>query len=230
VKRVLFVLFLVAAALGTGVGEPAAATSECSGFLTCVPVAGPWVVVPPATTTPRREVQYQLKCPRGYVVGGVDAELTNRAIDVWFLGAAGSPVAPGRTTSRTIVFVASYVGEGAAAPTFRPHAGCIPGQGGGRRTPTAFSRVFPPSRPTVRRVRTIRVSAPRFYAVGCRSDERLVAAYSARGFRTAKPPTAALIASLSANVALARDHVTAGVRGGSGRGVVQIAAVCAGGR
>jgi hypothetical protein len=197
--------------------------------VTCVPVAGPWVVVP-AATTPRREVQYQLKCPRGYVVGGVDAEVSDRAIDVWFLGAVGSPVAPGRTTSRTIVFVGSYVGEGAAAPTFRPHAGCIPGQGGGRRTPTAFSAIFPSGRPTVRRVRTIRIGAPRFYAVGCRSDERLVAAYSARGFRTAKPPTAAMVASLSATVALARDHVTARARGGSGRGIVQITAVCAGGR
>jgi len=228
-RRVLLLVVLVAATLAAQV-EPASATSECRGFMACVPVAGPWVVVPAGGRALRPSVQYQLTCPRGFVVGGVDAELSDRAIDVWFLGAAGSPVGPGRTTSRTIVFVATYVGQGAAAPTFRPHAGCIPGSGGGRRTPVAFSAVFPPGRPTVRRVRTIRVAAPRFYAVGCRNDERLVAAYSARGFRTAQPPSPAQVSSLTANVAVARGHVTAGVRGGGGRGVVQIAAVCAGGR
>ena len=108
----------------------------------------------------RQQVQFQLTCPKGFIVGGVDAELSDRAIDVWFLGAPGSPVAPGRTTSRTIVFVATYVGSGARAPTFRPHAGCIPGGGGGSRTPTAFSAIFPPGKPTVRRVRTVRVAAP----------------------------------------------------------------------
>jgi hypothetical protein len=229
VRRAFALIALVVAPLAAGV-ESATATSECSGLMTCVPVAGPWVAVPAGRATLRREVQYQLTCPKGYVVAGVDAELSDRAIDVWFLGASGSPVSPGRTTSRTIVFVARYVGLGAAAPTFRPRAGCVPGQGGGSRTPTSLSAVFPPGRPTVRRVRTVRVTTPRNIAVGCRSDERLVAAYSARGFRTAKPPSPALVTSLSARPALARDQIAVAVRGGQGRGVVQVAAVCAGGR
>jgi hypothetical protein len=229
VKRALVLIALVVTPFAAGV-ESANATSECRGFIACVPIAGPWVVVPVARTTPRPEVQYQLSCPRGFVVGGVDAELTDRAIDVWFMGAAGSPVSPGRTTSRTIVFVARYVGLGAAAPTFRPHAGCIPAQGGGRRTPASISAVVPPGQPTVRRVRTFRVTSRRYVAVGCRRDERLVAGYSARGFRTAKPPSPALVASLSAQSALARDHIVVAVRGGQRRGVVQVAAVCAGGR
>jgi len=229
VRHAFVLIALVVAPLAAGV-ESAQATSECRGLLTCVPVAGPWVAVPAGQATLRPEVQYQLTCPRGYVVAGVDAELSDRAIDVWFLGASGSPVSPGRTTSRTIVFVARYVGLGAAAPTFRPHAGCVPGQGGGRRTPTSVSAVFPPGRPTVRRARTFRVTSPRHVAVGCHSDERLVAAYSARGFRTAKPPSPALVTSLSAQLVLARDHIVVAVRGGQSRGVVQIAAVCAGGR
>jgi hypothetical protein len=228
--RHAFVLIaLVVAPLAAGV-ESAKATSECNGLMICVPVAGPWVALPSGQATPRSEVQYQLTCPKGYIVAGVDAELSDRAIDVWFMGASGSPVSPGRTTSRTIVFIARYVGLGAAAPTFRPHAGCVPGQGGGRRTPTSVSAVFPPGRPTVRRVRTFRVTSPRHVAVGCRSDERLVAAYSARGFRTAKPPSPALVTSLSAQLVLARDHIVVAVLGGQGRGVVQVAAVCAGGR
>jgi hypothetical protein len=228
-KRALVVATLVAAALAANVG-PAGATSECRGFLACVPIAGPWVVVPVSRQTPRPEVQYQLSCPRGFVVGGLDAELTDSAIDLWFLGASGSPVAPGRTTSRTIVFVARYVGLGARAPTFRPHAGCIPAQGGGRRTPTSVHKVVPPGRPTVRRVRTFRITTPRAVAVACRRDEHLVAAYSASGFRTAKPPSPELVASLSTRPALALDHITVAARGGNGRGVVQVSAVCAGGQ
>ena len=228
-KRAFVVATLVAAALAARV-DPAGATSECRGFLTCVPVAGPWVVVPVSRATPRPEVQYQLSCPRGFVVGGLDAELTDRAIDLWFLGASGSPVAPGRTTSRTIVFVARYVGLGAKAPTFRPHAGCIPAQGGGRRTPTSVQKVFPPGKPTVRRVRTFRITTPRAVAVSCRRDEHLVAAYSASAFRTAKPPSPELVASFSTRPALALDHITVDAHGGAGRGVVQVAAVCAGGQ
>ena len=228
-KRAFVLVALVAAALAANV-NPAGATSECSGFLMCVPVAGPWVVVPVSGGLQRPEVQYQLSCPRGFIVGGLDAELSDRAIDLWFLGASGSPVAPGRTTSQTVVFVARYVGLGARAPTFRPHAGCIPARGGGRRTPTSFNKVVPPGRPTVRRVRTFRITTPRAVAVSCRRDERLVAAYSASGFRTAKPPTPELVASLSTRPALASGHITVSARGGEGRAVVQVAAVCAGGR
>ena len=228
-KRAFVLAALVAAALAANV-NPAGATSECSGFLMCVPVAGPWVVVPVSGGLQRPEVQFQLSCPRGFVVGGLDAELSDRAIDLWFLGASGSPVGPGRTTSQTVVFVARYVGLGARAPTFKPHAGCIPARGGGRRTPTLFNKVFPPGRPTVRRVRTLRITTPREVAVSCRRDERLVAAYSAIGFRTAKPPTPELVASLSTRPALASGHLTVSARGGEGRAVVQAAAVCAGGR
>src|SRR5262249_15365847 len=167
---------------------------------------------------------------KGFIVGGVDAELSDRATEVWFLGSPGSPVAPGRSTSRTIVFLATYVGAGAQAVTFRPHAGCIPGGGGGSRTPTAVLRVFPVGKPTVRRVKTIHVRTPRSVAARCRSDERLVAAYSARGFTTAKPPSAALVHSLSSHAAVHGNRISASVSGGGGHGVVQLEAVCAGGK
>ncbi len=228
-KRVLVVTAVGLSVLVARV-DVASATSECRGFLTCAPVAGPWVVLPAAGSKLRQQVQFQLTCPKGFIVGGVDAELSDRAIDVWFLAAPGSPVAPGRSTSRTIVFVATYVGSGARAPTFRPHAGCIPGGGGGSRTPTAFTAIFPPGKATVRRVRTVRVAAPGSIAVRCRNDERLVAAYSARGFRTAKPPTPQLVASFSARTHLTANGIAAKTSGGNGRAVVQLAAVCAGGR
>jgi hypothetical protein len=225
----LLVVTIATAVLAAGV-DGAGATNECRGFLTCVPVAGPWVVVPASRAVPRPEVQYQLTCPKGFIVGGVDAELTDPAIDVSFLAIPASPVAPGRVTARTIVFVARYVGNRPSPPTFRPHAGCIPASGGGRRTPTAVIKVVPPGKPTVRRVRTFRIKAPRAFGVTCHRDERLVAAYSAVGFRTAKPPSQQLISSVTARPALALTHIVVDARGGGGRAVVQLAAVCAGGR
>lgn len=229
-KKQAFVLVTLVLALFAARVDTAGATSECRGFTACVPLAGPWVVVPTSSETVRPQVQFQLTCPNGFIVGGVDAELSDRAIDVWFFGAIGSPVAPGRTTSRTVVFVATYVGNGANAPTFRPHAGCIPGSGGGSRTPTAVRTIFPVGKPTIRRAHTGRVRAPRSFVATCRPDERLVAAYSARAFVTKKPPTAALVDSLRANVRFNARRVSATASGGAGLGVVQVAAVCAGGK
>lgn len=218
---------LAAAALT--VAPTAGATNECRGLNPCVPVAGPWVVVPTGTGVPQPEVQYQLTCPRGFVVAGLDAELSDRAIDITFLGSSGAPVSPGVTTSRTVVFVGTYTGTSPRAPTFKPHAGCVPAAGGGQRTPTALKTVFPPGQPTVRRVTTAGVTSTRRIVAACRPGERLVAWYSARGFDTQAPPAPALVASLSTRVSVRGDSVVALARAGRGQGVVQVAAVCAGG-
>jgi hypothetical protein len=229
VKRLAVLVAALAAGLAALAG-PANATTECRGLNPCVPVAGPWVVVPVTRSVPREQVQYQLTCPNGFIVGGVDAELTDRAVDVFIVGTSGSPVSPGVTTSRAVVFVASYVGSGGPTPTFRPHAGCVPATGGGQRTPTGLAAVTPPGQPTVRRVSTVRVGAGASVSVSCRADERLVAAYSARAFSTATPPAPALIAGLRTTQHVLGDRVVVTARGGQGRGVVQVAAVCAGGR
>ena len=122
------VLGLVAAALAV-VPAASAATRECNGLQVCVPVAGPWVVVP-AGGAQRTTAQFELNCPRGYIVGGLDAELSVKAIDVSFAGTLGSPVNPGITTSGTVVFSATYVGGDArATASMRPHIGCIPASG-----------------------------------------------------------------------------------------------------
>ncbi len=155
-KRFLVVTALGVAALAAG-AAPAGATNECRGLQICVPVAGPWVVVEAANTVPRPRVEYQLSCPRGYIVGGLDAELSDPAIDLGFLATLGSPVNPGVSTSRAAVFFATYAGASARLSTFRPHIGCIPASGGGQRTPTV-ARAVPPGRPTSRRVRTMLLS------------------------------------------------------------------------
>ncbi len=228
--RKLVALVAVIAAL-TVVASSAGATRECEGLMVCVPVAGPWVVIPTAGGVSRPEVEYQLSCPRGYIVGGLDAELSQRAIEIGFRGLLGSPVNPGITTSRAAVFVGSYVGATARAPTFRPHIGCMPASGGGSRVPTS-SAAFQPGQPLVRRVRTVRVR-PGVASVAqrCAARERLVGAAHAVGFYTGRrPPDASLVSSVSGTMTVGdgsvRVRVSADAELGDVRAVVQVQALC----
>jgi hypothetical protein len=228
VRRAAAVAAVVCAVLAVGAAR-AAPTNECRGLQVCVRVMGPWVVVPAS----HARVEFQLACPRRYVVGGLDAELSDPAIDISFLGRLGAPVAPGVTTSRTAVFVARFVGSTRRTVTFRPHLGCVPSNGAGGGIPTA--RIVRPGQPAVRRVKTLRVVPRRTWAVaaGCASAERLVAGSHAVGFYTAKPPAARLVAAVATRQSLARDHVTVVVRGGAlgrVRAIVQVSAICAGGK
>jgi hypothetical protein len=234
VKRFVLAAAVLAAAAGIG-ASPAAATNECRGLQVCVRVAGPWVVVPAALTTPRPRVDFQLSCPRGYVIGGLDAELSDRAIDIDFLGKLGSPVNPGVTTATAALFRATYTGSAPRGPSFRPHLGCLPASGGGAgpvpyRRPTAF----PPGEPTVRRVHTVRLHAGTVRAVtACAAGERLISAWHALAFYTKSAPAEALIQSVSATRSVhgrrveVRVSSTAALQGV--RAVVQIGAVCGGG-
>lgn len=225
------VLAVIVAGIAFGAAPAAGAVRECEGLQVCVPRVGPWVVVPTGPGAPRPDVAWQLSCPRGYVVGGVSADLSRRAIDVTFLGTLGSPVNPGITTSRSVVFVASYVGEGAPDPSFRPRIGCMPASGGGVRVPTSAA-AFPPGHPTTRRVRTVRVRPGVTTVVkGCVAGERLVGASHAFGFFMRKPPDASLAKSVSGTQSAQGDRVAVRVRGDAEldgvRAAVQVHAVCA---
>ena len=208
----------------------AGATNECRGLQVCVPVAGPWVVVPTARTLPRPHVEFQLACPKGYIVGGLDAELSDRRIDLAFLGTMGAPDNPGVSTSANVVFVGMYVGEGARAASFRPHIGCMPASGGGSRTPTAL--VFPPGKPLVRRVRNAVVRpGTRTVTRACAAGERLVGGTHAIAFST--QPDARLVALVRAKQSYKGDRAVVRVTRGFGdpaTAFVQVAALCAGGK
>jgi hypothetical protein len=229
VRRAAAVVALACAVLAAGATR-AEATNECRGLRVCVRVVGPWVVAPGS----HARVEFQLTCPRGYLVGGLDAELSDPAIDLAFLGKLGAPIAPGITTSRKAVFVATFVGSTRRAVTFRPHLGCVPSSGGGGGIPTAV--IVRPGQPAVRRVKTLRVVPGRARAVaaGCASAERLVTGSHALGFYTAKPPAARLVRAVSARQSLARSHVVVAAKGslvlGRVRAIVQVSAICAGGK
>lgn len=161
---------VVCAALAVAVSAAGAATNECKGLQVCVPVAGPWVIATSAQT------EFQLDCPRRFIVGGLDAELSARAIDIGFVGGLGGPVNPGITTTASAVFLGRFVGGGSSIGSFRPHIGCIPASGGGQRTPTAYD-VFKPGTPVLRVVKTVAVRpGTRRVVVGCATGQRLVSA------------------------------------------------------
>lgn len=223
----------VVAVAAIGVAAPAGAANECDGLQVCVSVPGPWVVVPATTGSSRQRVEYQLDCPKGYVVGGLDARLSARAIDVSFLGQLGSPVNPGITTTRSAVFVATYVGRSDSAPTFKPFIGCLPMAGGGSRVPTSAgsAEVFPAGRAATRRVRTVRVRPGSTTVVQrCAAGEHVVGGTHAFGFATRTPPSASLVSSVSGVQAVADRSVSVRVRGDAElagvRAFVQVHALC----
>jgi hypothetical protein len=212
-------LAVVAGLAFAAAAAPAGATSECRGLQVCVPVIGPWVV------TPTDGVEFQLNCPRRFVVGGLDAELSDPAIDVSFAGGLGSPVNPGITTSESAVFLGRFVGHGAGA-SFRPHIGCIPAAGSGQRTPTAV-HVFKPGKPTVRIVKELAVSpGTRRLTTSCGSGRRLVRATHAVGFYTFTPPSAALIANMDVKQSVRAGRVRISMHAGAAfRGLPAVAAI-----
>ena len=99
VRRSLLALTVaLAGALALTAGS-ARAADECKGLQVCVPVEGPWVTVSSAGA------DWELPCPLpGYIVGGTDARVTTVDVDVSFRGETGSPVGPGVTTKRSLVF------------------------------------------------------------------------------------------------------------------------------
>lgn len=229
-RRLAVVAVACLAALAVG-AAPAGATKECEGLMICVPRAGPWVVVPTSSAVPRPQARWHLACPKGYLVGGLDAELSHRALDVTFVGTLGSPVNPGVTTSHGAVFVGSYVGARVASPSFRPHVGCIPTAGSGGRVPTVFGAARA-GRPVTWRVKTVRVRpGSTSVSASCQRRERLVDAGYAFGFYMRQPPTASLVGDVAASLATRGTTVVTQVRGNAEitavRAVVQVQAVCA---
>lgn len=229
VAYVAIVAATVVAALA--LATPAGSANECDGLQVCIPVAGPWVVVPTAAGSSRPQASWQLTCPRGHIVGGLDARLGQRAIDVSFLGRLGSPVNPGITTSRSVTFLGVYVGTSPRSPSFKPFVGCMPTSGGGSRVPTSAS-AFAPGTPTTWRATTSRVRpGSATVAVRCRAGERIVGASHAFGFFTRTPPAGSLASSVTGTRSVRSGRVVVEVRGdaevGAVRAVVQVQAVCA---
>lgn len=228
--RRLLLLLAPAAVIALVAASAAGATRECKGLQVCVRVAGPWVLTPgPA------ETHWQLSCPKRFLVGGLDAELTRRAIDLSFEAKLGSPVNPGISTSTAAVFLGRLVFGRDPAASFRPHIGCIPSQRSGSRVPTAVHKVHPPGKPATLRVSAlaVRAGATRHVIRACHAGERIVASTEAIGFYAKRPPSRALARAVHARLTTGHGRATVTIHGGAAvRGVhavVQLDLLCAGG-
>jgi hypothetical protein len=245
-KRLFILLPLVVLGLTTGAAS-GESINACPGLQVCVPVSGPWTVTPArdeSGVSPR--VEYQLSCPRNYVVGGFRVDLASYGVDAGFLGRLGSPVEPGVVTSRAAVFYAIYTRDVGSGSSFRPHIGCVPAAGGGAPVQTSYplrTAAFAPRHATsatasvpaaVRYVRNVRIRAGRTqeFSVSCRSREHLVVARRALGFFTKQPPSSSLVSAVSTSLSTSRTSMSVSVRSsGSIAGVrttVQLTAICAG--
>jgi hypothetical protein len=225
--RVVVVLVASAAALAVLAAPSALAADECRGLQVCIPVAGPWVIVPRGDADARfPQRSWYMKCPEGSIVGGVDARLTHRAVDMTFSGLLGSPVNPGVTTRDEVVFAGTYTG-GAQRPTgFRPFIGCVPTAGGGR-IPTAVK----PGNPTRLRVRSVSfVNAVAAVTHGCARSERLISSTHAVAFRSPREPSVSQLAGVRSKLALRGGRLVASATlSRAARGLpakLQIQAVC----
>ncbi len=207
----------------------------CEGLTICGPVAGPWVVIPgPARGARTASSDWRIGCPHGGIVGGTDARVSDAWVQVSFAGHVGSPVNPGITTGREVLFTGVSVGPPGRPASYIPFVGCTPSQGG-PRSPTGLGAVRQ-SRPgdaIVRRLRVLDLRARRVSGnVGCQASERMIGSGTATGIYTALKPTQAEIRGIrvTRSVAGRRIFVTAERVGLSAlTGVdVQIYALCAG--
>ena len=192
-KRLLVLGCVVVALLAPG---DAKAADECRGLDVCISVPGPWVAVPASRPAEATTVWYRLSCPRNAIAAGTDAARP-AGLDVTFLGALGSPIGPGVTTSREVWFVAVWAGR---APTaFRPFLGCVPTSGGGGRSTTAVTAAAPRD-PFVRRVKNVQVRVGASATFGCRAGERLVGVSHALAFRVQGEPAPAWLTAVRVDV------------------------------
>lgn len=225
---------LVAPALGLlllALPVSAGATNECKGLDVCITVPGPWVAVPTAPPGATSTVLYQVTCPKRSVAGGLDAVLGDPTLEVRWLGLLGSPINPGISTKRSVVFQAV---SGRARPTaFRPVVGCVPTSGGGGRSTTAYTAP-PKAKPVQRRFHTVSVrgAQPVGVITACAGGERIVGVTYAVGFRTRFQPSPAVLAGVDVSLRRQGGRSYATVRRtaavpGAMRVLLQVQLLCA---
>lgn len=188
----------------------AGATNECRGLDVCITVPGPWVAVPAAQAGGASTVLYQVTCPKRSVAGGLDAILGDPTLEVRWLGLLGSPINPGISTRRSVVFQAL---SARARPTaFRPVVGCIPTSGGGGRSTTAYTAAKP--KPLQRRFHTVSVRGHRPVGVitACRSGERLAGVTYAVAFHTRLQPGPTVLSGVAVKLRRAAGRSMATVQ------------------
>jgi hypothetical protein len=226
-RALLALAVALAAALALTAGT-ARAADECKGLQTCIPVEGPWVTVTSAG------VDWELACPiAGYIVGGTDARVVTPDVDVSFRGETGSPVGPGVTTRRSLVFHGLRTG-GSGTSSFKPFIGCVPSSGGGGRALTGLTASgigIKPAQPLFSVVVTASLTGrSQVVRAACPRPARLVGATHAVGFDQPTPPTVRQRSAVRVRRTVVEGVVVARVTASEAAGPlakVQLRALCA---
>ncbi|HEV2591906.1 MAG TPA: hypothetical protein VGU02_08430 [Gaiellaceae bacterium] len=220
--RRLIIVAVIAAAAATA--SPAGAQNECKGIQKCIPVGGPWVYVHGTA-----ETQFLLSCGTKGVVAGVDALATNNAVRISWDGRIGSPVSPGVSTTRSVLFRGLVTGRAGA---FEPWIGCVPANGGGGRS-TVSARIAPgPSLDLRTRIVVVSPGEVKNASIACLPGEKLVGGWHAIAFRTKRAPSLAAAARVHAQHAIVGRKVVVSVAATDAlsidtHAVVQVGAKCA---
>jgi hypothetical protein len=206
------------------------AADECKGLQVCIPVVGPWVAIP-APSGQSRSATWELVCPQG-IVGGVDARASEKEVAVEFPGRIGSPVNPGITTSRSLVFRGTYAGTLQRRTSYQPSIGCIPPTGGGGRVRASLSAVKPGTPITVRIATLPVIDGLRAHAaLRCHAGERLLGSSTSVGLYTDDAPTRAQLGAVKVTRVRRGPRIVVGATrlglAPSLRVDVQLQAVCA---
>ena len=180
----------VAALAAIAVPGTAGAQNECNGVPTCVPVEGPWVVVPA-----NGEVIFALSCPQGKgIVAGTDALASSLDIHATFDGNLGAPIAFGRTTTTGVLFRA--VSGRHHAGSFKPFIGCIPAPASVRNTIAAKPSPTGPPLQLESRVVKLNPGYQKVFTIGCPPGEALVDSWSTPAFDSINEPDPGLASAI----------------------------------
>ncbi len=188
--RVIAFAALVAALAVVALPGTAGAQNECNGVPTCIPVEGPWVIVPA-----NGEVEFALSCPQGKgIVAGTDGLASSLDVHVTFDGNLGAPVAFGRTTSTGVMFRAV---SGRHHPgSFKPFIGCIPAPASVRNTIAA--KPTPPGPPLALLSKLVPLNPgyQKVVTLSCPAGEALVDSWSTPAFDTINEPDPGLASAI----------------------------------
>ena len=147
-------------------------------------------------------VVWEMRCPlRGYIVAGIDARVSDRAIDVTHPRRERRTRLAGRDDRARGGLHRRLHRRRSRATSFQPFIGCIPTSGGGARGETAVRHpaAYAPVRALDRRVVRKRLVVRRIRAGRgrCPAGTRLLGASHAFAFRTEAEPGATLLRAVS---------------------------------
>jgi len=207
--RLSLASLLAAFALCALLASSGRAANECNGIQRCVPVSGPWVVVPASG-----EVDFLLECPGAKgIVGGTDALVSSQQIGVSWDAIPGSPIGSGRTSNFEVLFRA--VSGNHRPGEFQPFIGCIPTQSSTRTTTAVPSH--PLGAPLDLRAANVAVDPGQASSgsLRCPVGEQFVDSWTATAFALPEPAPPGSAAAITVHATVSDGVASLSARAGA---------------